>query len=222
MSRCLCGRGLRAALAFSFLSAPGRRNGCAATVTKKKEKAGWGVVVAVPKWSRSVQDSFCLPGIHLPFQPAPPILTKTLIIIFFFFLFAVRVVSTAAGLVICGEPDGLTLKGLLTRLTARLIVLFQALTALPPARVRNRIGARGSAEVCMRKGSEAERRRRRRLVKTATVVSVILEVGKLVRGRGAKITSRYRRGRVAGICQGRAEVRRAGGGLKITSARQFW
>lgn len=92
-----------------------------------------------------------------------------------------RVISTAAGLVICGEPDGLTLKGLLTRLTARLIVLFQALTALPPARVRNRNGARGSAEVCAWKGSGgcggAERRRRRRLVKTATVVSVILEVG---------------------------------------------
>lgn len=85
VSRCLCGRGLRAALAFSFFSAPGRRDGCAATVTKK-EKAGWGVVVAVPKWSRSVQDSSRLPGIHLPFQPAPPILMKTLIIIIFFSL----------------------------------------------------------------------------------------------------------------------------------------
>lgn len=147
VSRCLCGRGLGAALAFSFLSAPGRRDGCAATVTKKR-KGGVGGCCCCSKVVKE-RPRFLLPPRNSPsLSTCPSHPHENAYYYYFSFLFAVRVISTAAGLVICGEPDGLALKGLLTRLTARLIVLSQALTALPPARVRNRNGARGSAEVC--------------------------------------------------------------------------
>lgn len=148
----MCGRGLRAALAFSFLSAPGRRDGCAATVTKKKKRRGGGLLLLFQSGQGASKIPPASQEFTFPFYLPLPSSQKRLLLLFYFFSFchachfdscrpghlwrARRTDTERAFDTIDGKTNG----------------VIPALTALPPARVRDRNGARGSAEVCAWKG----------------------------------------------------------------------
>lgn len=158
-----------AGLFFPFSSRKARRLRRHGDKQKRKGRVGWGgfVVVAVPKWSRSVQDSSPLPGIHLPFQPAPPILTKTF---FFFSLFAImpcHLDSCRPGHLRRARPTDTE--------RASDAIDGKANSAIPAVGgVTAGACARQKRSERLRRGMR-EPRRGRRLVKTAAVVSVILE-----------------------------------------------